>query len=548
MLGFFAFLISGLPPMKTLHVSAEVFWDEITDENFTNGWSVTDMETFEGDLYFIQDGGSPENIYKYDSGTDLVTIANQDMIGDELVDFVMEIEFANGLLFASISKDGNESLYAYDGTDWLDITESLGDSFLDEIHYLGNFDGELLVQVSMDSEGAYMLGAVFDGTDWTDITDIESFDGIDNSSMYIENIAQDDENTYLKVFDDMSGVTGVYRYLGGVNWEAIAGVFEDLYYSNLIIFQGELFITTDDYNQELSILRYDSDLEDWVFVDMDFGDEQTVYAEIAELDGVLYLATTQVWGGLAEVYKSEDGLNWELHSHYIGDSDDEDGQEVSWVTSMITFNDTLALGTSRPGEGPYYTQVWLMNESDDEADDDGDGISNGVEDAGPNGGDANNDEIQDSQQSNVTSQLNPVTESYMVLETTCASNSNVQVGSESSEHPDAAFDYDMGLASYILECDEGETADITFYFYGTFDATLYVARKWIPGESYITIDSAEFTNTIIDGESVLTMSYQVTDGGELDDDGEVNGVIVDPVGPALNAAGVPNTGIGGFRN
>ncbi len=55
---------------------------------------------------------------------------------------------------------------------------------------------------------------------------------------------------------------------------------------------------------------------------------------------------------------------------------------------------------------------------------------------------------------------------------------------------------------------------------------------------------------------MLVISYQVTDGGPLDADGMVNGVIVDPAGPGAsvshavlagaggNSTGAPGTGYG----
>jgi hypothetical protein len=40
-------------------------------------------------------------------------------------------------------------------------------------------------------------------------------------------------------------------------------------------------------------------------------------------------------------------------------------------------------------------------------------------------------------------------------------------------------------------------------------------------------------------------TYQATDGGELDTNTTLNGVIVTPVGLAQNVVGAPNTGLGG---
>ncbi|MEX0668568.1 MAG: choice-of-anchor U domain-containing protein [Candidatus Saccharimonadales bacterium] len=50
------------------------------------------------------------------------------------------------------------------------------------------------------------------------------------------------------------------------------------------------------------------------------------------------------------------------------------------------------------------------------------------------------------------------------------------------------------------------------------------------------------------GESVVRVSYQATDGGELDIDGEANGIIVDPVGLGVEVVLAPSTGLGGGVN
>ena len=41
----------------------------------------------------------------------------------------------------------------------------------------------------------------------------------------------------------------------------------------------------------------------------------------------------------------------------------------------------------------------------------------------------------------------------------------------------------------------------------------------------------------------MVASYQVADGGILDLDNQADGTIVDPAGLALQAVGVPNTGL-----
>src|SRR5690606_4064012 len=61
----------------------------------------------------------------------------------------------------------------------------------------------------------------------------------------------------------------------------------------------------------------------------------------------------------------------------------------------------------------------------------------------------------------------------------------------------------------------------------------YTVRKLLPDGSYTAVAGAENLGQLIDGEVVFLVRYSITDGGELDDDGTLNGVIVDPSGAAL---------------
>ncbi len=69
-------------------------------------------------------------------------------------------------------------------------------------------------------------------------------------------------------------------------------------------------------------------------------------------------------------------------------------------------------------------------------------------------------------------------------------------------------------------------------------------RKHNPNNnSYFTITDANINQTTIGGQTVAVATYQITDGDGLDIDNAANGTIVDPVGLANQAVGVPNTGL-----
>jgi hypothetical protein len=73
-----------------------------------------------------------------------------------------------------------------------------------------------------------------------------------------------------------------------------------------------------------------------------------------------------------------------------------------------------------------------------------------------------------------------------------------------------------------------------------------VARKYdYRTNTYSIITDAEISLVMIAGQKVVKISYDIVDGGPLDEDGLVNGTIIDPSGPAVlgSTLGIPNTGL-----
>lgn len=191
-----------------------------------------------------------------------------------------------------------------------------------------------------------------------------------------------------------------------------------------------------------------------------------------------------------------------------------------------------------------FDNIWMQHETDFPTFapfGDADGIASDVENAGPNNGDANGDDVLDYVQDNVTAILDPVTNHYVVLESDCTTNSGVSMATAPSN---TGFSYPAGLMSFTLQCQSGATATVTQYYYGTYDASQIVARKYNPDtQAFTTIPGATVSNVTIGGQSVLKIVYSITDGGPLDLDGEVNGTIIDPSGPGVSSIGAPNTGL-----
>lgn len=182
------------------------------------------------------------------------------------------------------------------------------------------------------------------------------------------------------------------------------------------------------------------------------------------------------------------------------------------------------------------------------ADSDSDGVNDAIEAAGPNGGDANNDGTADSSQAAVTSFVNPLTNNYVVVQSSCMSNASVSVVSEPNNSGDVAFAYPAGFLAFSTSCAApGTTATVTVYFYDAIENP--VARRYSTvNNSYSTIDGAVVAGVTIGGLNALKVTYQIADGGPLDMDGLANGVIVDRIGLGRAVIGAPQTGLGGGAN
>lgn len=213
---------------------------------------------------------------------------------------------------------------------------------------------------------------------------------------------------------------------------------------------------------------------------------------------------------------------------------------------LNTWDFSSVWGTSPTINGGLPCLQWENASCNPAGDADGDGISNAVENAGPNGGDANNDGVADYLQGRVSTLVDSVSTKYQVVQTDCVENGSVGSSAESGTNIDRGFDYPAGLTSFTTRCPySGYTANVTLYYYGSYNPSDFVLRKYNPSTgAYTTLTNATFSTQTIGGQSVLLAQYSITDGGEFDQDGVANGIIVDPVGIAKTATISPNTGFG----
>ena len=193
-----------------------------------------------------------------------------------------------------------------------------------------------------------------------------------------------------------------------------------------------------------------------------------------------------------------------------------------------------------------HNDTWPTFRNDVADDDDNDGIDASIEQAAPNGGDANGDGTADNEQPNVSSFVSSLTTKYVVLEVDEAcSNTAASIAIEANQATkDAGYDYPAGLLNFTTDCgSNGFTASIKQYYYGIADGNM-TARKYNPTtHAYSSINNAQISVVTIGGQQVTKVTYNVTDGSALDLDGIVNGIIVDPAGPARQVVGSPNTGV-----
>jgi len=120
------------------------------------------------------------------------------------------------------------------------------------------------------------------------------------------------------------------------------------------------------------------------------------------------------------------------------------------------------------------------------------------------------------------------------------------------EAVDTGFDRKLlTMAAFTLHChDAGVTVPVTIIYDKEYDTTGWVLRHYNQTtEQYSTVADAVFGTTDVAGVTKTTVTYNITDGGALDSDGEINGVIVDPVAPAtVTTVTAPATGLGGAAN
>lgn len=156
------------------------------------------------------------------------------------------------------------------------------------------------------------------------------------------------------------------------------------------------------------------------------------------------------------------------------------------------------------------------------------------------GEDYNGDGIDDGFQYSLSSYINSITGKRIIIDVgeNCEITTDDLSEETDFEEQDAEWDYENGLFDFAGDCTTpGFTTTVKMYLFDVLPED-EVVRKYNPNTNeYFEIEGATVGTEVIDGgegpdETVTVFSYDITDGGELDMDGEENGEFSDPAGLA----------------
>ncbi|MBH2007339.1 hypothetical protein I8H83_01920 [Candidatus Saccharibacteria bacterium] len=121
----------------------------------------------------------------------------------------------------------------------------------------------------------------------------------------------------------------------------------------------------------------------------------------------------------------------------------------------------------------------------------------------------------------------------------------VKSQSELTTPTHVGFSYPLGLVSFKVKVKNTDPLSTELLFVTDLKPNEVTSMKYING-TYSPIANATIEQSTLEGKPALKLTYQLSDGGALDEDGIVNGEIVDPVGLAVKTTETnvlaPNTG------
>ena len=194
----------------------------------------------------------------------------------------------------------------------------------------------------------------------------------------------------------------------------------------------------------------------------------------------------------------------------------------------LTYGKNLAFETLSFDVARSLGKVSLVEGDLASVDSDNDGIINSFEDDAPNGGDANNDAIDDKLQANVIT-INEL--GSQNLQTIVVSGcSNIYNATNQSQIDTSGYIFPFGTTQFVIPCDAA-TVKIIYHNVTSLDG--YVYRKITSQGVWYNVAGASFSEEIVGGKQVATVTLSLNDNDPEDYDGLDNDFIHDPGGPAF---------------
>lgn len=184
----------------------------------------------------------------------------------------------------------------------------------------------------------------------------------------------------------------------------------------------------------------------------------------------------------------------------------------------------------------YYARAYAINvkgtsysPSQDVLVHDQDGVSSEMERGVPNQ-DGNGDGIPDYAQMNVVSFTSIYrNHGYLTIEVDNGFEIIDAINKIQTEDRMNYF-YPYGITTFSIAAD---SVAVTFYYHDVDNLENFTYRKLNQLGNWYDFPNVEFEQVVINGRTVAKITLMLYDGGLGDSDGEVNGVILDPGGPAI---------------
>ncbi len=509
-------------------------------------------------------GGSGDPLDFTDPADKTVVVANQAAItdlsitggnaGDELnINLYVEdgsLAFGSsaGLTFTGASSGNNLQLSGTKG----DINAALATLQYTAPHTTGAFKLEALINeagggvVWANNGHAYkVVAASGPGIEWADAKDAaesQTFGGVNG---YLATITSAEEHNFVLTRINQNGWIGANDSAGGEQWRWMTGpetgtaFWTGTYNSGPVATGFSNWATNEPNNDSAG----NNDCAQIRFT-------ETVHGQWNDLTCSTllpqYVVEFGAPGNLPQVVNTSFTINVMPHTYTVS-FDTQDGSDVTPITG-IEEGQAITLPAT-PERAGYVFEAWTL---DDDQYQPGDSFVMPDEDVQFVAiwkEDGNIDEVPDEEQENVVSLTDPATNKRITLEIdeSCTMASATMLSASDLAVKDSAYQYVTDFVNFTATGCADDKTTVNLYYYGTSPDGLTVRKHSPSKSSYFTINDALLTKRTIVGQNVTVVSYEVTDGGELDIDGLKNGTIVDPVGLGRLAVGVPRTGLGGSR-